>query len=135
LRAKEEQMMPYLTGIPSNMDARDDCSRWEVREEPTAVFVRNSRVPLGPEIRFTRDEWADLLRTVAAGGLPRYAQELGDGHAIKIAPPGREADALFFWADEMRAFACDVRGGVYGPVPGTDPTATVRVAAQPRAAQ
>ncbi|GIF71875.1 hypothetical protein Asi02nite_13930 [Asanoa siamensis] len=127
--------MPYRTGIPSSLDARDDSSHWAVREEPTAVFVRNARVQLGPELRFTRDDWADLLRTIAAGDLPRYVQELGDGHAIKIAPGGREADALFFWADEMRAFARDVRRGVYGPVRGPDPAAATRAEAQRRPTQ
>ncbi|WP_203711345.1 hypothetical protein [Asanoa siamensis] len=99
------------------------------------MFVRNARVQLGPELRFTRDDWADLLRTIAAGDLPRYVQELGDGHAIKIAPGGREADALFFWADEMRAFARDVRRGVYGPVRGPDPAAATRAEAQRRPTQ
>jgi hypothetical protein len=105
--------MAEPTGMPSGDDAE---SHWLVREEPNAVTVRNARVVLGPELTFTRDEWSELLRVVAGGGLPSYAHELRDGYVVKIAPPGREADALFFWRDEMDAFVRDVRGGRYGPV-------------------
>lgn len=95
--------MPYGPSNPSAVGAETNGSHWDVREETDAVYVRNSRVPLGPELRFTHDEWTDLLQVVASGGLPAYAETLGLGHAIKIAPPGREADALFFWIDEMGA--------------------------------
>lgn len=114
--------MPYLTGIPDTRDPCDDGSHWQVREEPNGVSVRNSRVPLGPEVMFTRDEWSDLLRVVASGRLPACAVELGDGYAFKIAPPGQERNALSFWLDEMDAFTRDVRNGVYGLIPPNSPT-------------
>ena len=114
--------MPYVTGIPDTIERGDDGSHWDVREEPNGVTVRNSRVPLGPEVTFTRDEWSDLLRVIASGKLPPYASELGDGYAIKIAPPGQETNALFFWIDEMDAFTREVRNRAYGPIPTSTAT-------------
>ncbi|GAA1886133.1 DUF397 domain-containing protein [Asanoa iriomotensis] len=124
--------MPYLTGIPDTMSTDSGGSRWDVREEPDAVYVRNSRVPHGEELRFTRDEWSELLQVIAAGGLPPYAEELGSGHVVKIAPPGRDKDALFFWLDEMGAFTHDVRTGKYGPIPASARSGVDQQATDPR---
>lgn len=94
-------------------------SQWGVIEQPDAVFVGNQRAPLEPVLRFTRDEWSDLLRAVAAGRLPADAQRVG--HAVKVTSPGSGGEALFFWPDEMDAFITDVRAGRYGPVPADQP--------------
>ena len=101
----------------------------EVCLAPDEALIHNTRNPLGPALRFTHDQWTDLLATIAAGRLPDYAAELDNGHVIKLLAPGQDDNALFFWLDEIDAFTHDVLAGKYGPVttPATEQAASRNV--------
>lgn len=50
-------------------DGSGDVGCVEVAFAPDTVGVRDSKTAGGPVLAFSADEWAELLRTVRAGGL------------------------------------------------------------------
>jgi len=99
-----------------NSDVRNvNASPIEVSAIAGGVAVRSRRNPDRPALAFSDREWRDLLRTLACGRLPAYAEELADGHLITFAPTGQEDRALTLRLDEVDTLTSLARKGVFGP--------------------